>query len=113
MFEARNTTLKRLSLCDCGLTDAGASAFGDLLRRCPALDYCWLMDNSCIGDAGAGSQAAALTQQGPDGEAPNTTLRSLYLQRTGGSHAVREAHQNSTIFLSENAQEKCLCNRSY
>lgn len=82
-----NKTLKKLSLCDCQLTDAGAVAFAELLRSNTTLEYCWLMDNKGIGDVGALSLAASLTKPKGDGDGDdaNSTLRSLYMRNTGVS----------------------------
>ena len=81
-----NNTLLKVSLCDCGLTDDGAAAFAALLRGNRALEYCWLMDNRGIGDAGALSLAAALT----DGDDANGVLRSLYMRGTGVTKSCQQ-----------------------
>ena len=71
----KSQTLEYLSLCKCNITDAGARELAKLLRSNSKLHYLWLLFNKGIGDAGARSLAAALSE----GSDANTTFHRMYM----------------------------------
>ena len=71
----KNETLEYLSLCKCNITNAGAEELAKLLRSNSKLQSLWVLGNREIGDAGARSLAAALSE----GSDVNATLDRIYM----------------------------------
>ncbi|MGK3738841.1 MAG: hypothetical protein ACI8RD_013206 [Bacillariaceae sp.] len=96
-----NKTLKNLSLTDCDLTDSCAMTIGSFLRGNTSLETIWLSRNKNIGDTGALSLLAAISE----GDDANKTLHYIIMGWNSVSpecqdKCARVAH-GRMLFLSD------------